>query len=310
MRTLACYSDLLCDQGKDTRVSEDNRAIRDRVAAMSVSAEFTREIYDEFAILYNDKGIQNTYELRHEFQLIDTTKYLFENMEKYVDDAYCPTFEDIIHCRTRTIGLNKLKFALKNQNNDITEIYEIYDVGGQKNERRKWLHFFDNTQAIIFVAAISAYNQTLWEDNKSNRLREALALFRNIVNLEAFKNSSVILFMNKSDIFDEKVGKFPLKDFFPEYTGAENREEIIEFFQHEFRKKMKHTIIHKANKNVNVKVGLNGNGVNGNEDGDIIRKRHIHFHVTCATDAHCVKEMFQTVRAIVLDNDLHTNGFL
>merc|ERR1712228_1054174 len=51
------------------------------------------------------------------------------------------TFTDLIHSRQRTTGVNKIKFALPDKNGAFEEIYEIFDVGGQKNERRKWMHF-------------------------------------------------------------------------------------------------------------------------------------------------------------------------
>jgi hypothetical protein len=35
----------------------------------------------------------------------------------------------------------------------------MFDVGGQRTERRKWIHYFDDTTAVMFVAAISAYDQ-------------------------------------------------------------------------------------------------------------------------------------------------------
>jgi hypothetical protein len=31
--------------------------------------------------------------------------------------------------------------------------------GGQRNERRKWIHCFENVTAVIFVAALSEYDQ-------------------------------------------------------------------------------------------------------------------------------------------------------
>jgi len=43
----------------------------------------------------------------------------------------------------------------------------VFDVGGQRSERRKWIHFFDDVNAIIFVAAISEYDQKIREDNKT-----------------------------------------------------------------------------------------------------------------------------------------------
>lgn len=48
-------------------------------------------------------------------------------------------------------------------------IFEMYDVGGQRNERKKWIHCFDSVTAIIFVAALSEYDQVLFEDASTNR---------------------------------------------------------------------------------------------------------------------------------------------
>ena len=125
--------------------------------------------------------------------------------------------------------MNKIKFALEDKEGAYEEIYEIFDVGGQKNERRKWMHFFDNTAAVIFVAALSGYNQLLWEDNRNNRMREAIGLFRGIVNLDVFKHSHIILFLNKSDLFAKKVGKYLVKEHFKDFDGKEEYEPIINF---------------------------------------------------------------------------------
>ncbi|VDM59949.1 unnamed protein product [Angiostrongylus costaricensis] len=48
--------------------------------------------------------------------------------------------------------------------------FRVYDVGGQRSERRKWIHCFDNVNAVIYVAAISEYDQVLKEDNKTKDL--------------------------------------------------------------------------------------------------------------------------------------------
>ena len=54
--------------------------------------------------------------------------------------------------------------------------FHMFDVGGQRDERRKWIQCFNDVTAIIFVAASSSYNMVLREDNTQNRLREALGL--------------------------------------------------------------------------------------------------------------------------------------
>jgi hypothetical protein len=39
-------------------------------------------------------------------------------------------------------------------------MFSVFDVGGQRSERRKWIHCFDNVDAIIFIIAISEFDQT------------------------------------------------------------------------------------------------------------------------------------------------------
>ncbi len=55
-------------------------------------------------------------------------------------------------------------------------------MGGQRNERKKWIHCFDDVTAVIFVAALSEYDQTLFEDSTTNRLLGAVELFGEICN--------------------------------------------------------------------------------------------------------------------------------
>ncbi|EJW74437.1 hypothetical protein WUBG_14655 [Wuchereria bancrofti] len=43
-------------------------------------------------------------------------------------------------------------------------VLRIFDVGGQRSERKKWIHCFEDVNAIIFIAAISQYDQVLFED--------------------------------------------------------------------------------------------------------------------------------------------------
>lgn len=73
----------------------------------------------------------------------------------------------------------------------------MFDVGGQRSERRKWIHCFENVTAVIFLCAISEYDQKLLEDEETNRLQEALTLFDGICNSKWFVNTSMILFLNK-----------------------------------------------------------------------------------------------------------------
>lgn len=83
--------------------------------------------------------------------------------------------------------------------------FSMFDVGGQRDERRKWIQCFNDVTAIIFVTACSSYNMVLREDPTQNRLRESLDLFKSIWNNRWLRTISVILFLNKQDLLAEKV---------------------------------------------------------------------------------------------------------
>src|ERR1700680_2746528 len=67
------------------------------------------------------------------------------------------------------------------------------------------IHCFENVTAIMFIASLSEYDQVLAEDRTRNRLKESLDLFEGIINLPWFSSSPIILFLNKNDIFTEKI---------------------------------------------------------------------------------------------------------
>ena len=260
MRTLAIYSDILADQGKNTRVLPENREIRDKIARMSHRVKFTQQHYEEFEKLWSDPNIKETLKFRKLYQIIDSAEYLFENMNNYWKEDYVPTDQDFFHFGQRTTGVDKIQFAIKDEEKDLQEIYEIFDTGGQKNERRFWVHFFDNTAAIIFVANLSGYNGLLWEDNRNNRMREDIGLFRGIVNLPAFKETPIILVLNKVDLFRKKIAEDPIKNYFKDYRGDNSEQDGIRFFEKKFCDQRRGEIVNKT----------------------------IYVHITCATGLLCV----------------------
>ncbi|XP_068238014.1 guanine nucleotide-binding protein G(s) subunit alpha-like [Palaemon carinicauda] len=127
---------------------------------------------------------------------------------------YTPTEQDILRCRVLTLGIFETRFQVDKVN------FHMFDVGGQRDERRKWIQCFNDVTAIIFVTACSSYNMVLREDPSQNRLRESLDLFKSIWNNRWLRTISVILFLNKQDLLAEKIkaGKSKLEDYFPDFA--------------------------------------------------------------------------------------------
>ncbi|KAG7222271.1 hypothetical protein INR49_027275 [Caranx melampygus] len=145
---------------------------------------------------------------------------------------YLPSQQDILLARKPTKGIHEYDFEIKNVP------FKMVDVGGQRSERRRWFECFDSVTSILFLVSSSEYDQVLMEDRQTNRLRESLNIFETIVNNRVFINVSIILFLNKTDLLEEKVKSVPLKDYFPDYTGPEHSLPDIQAFMVEcFRAK-------------------------------------------------------------------------
>lgn len=61
-----------------------------------------------------------------------------------------------------------------------------------------------------------------------NRMEESKALFKTIITYPWFQHSSVILFLNKKDLLEEKIMYSHLVDYFPEYDGKYQK--FMQFF--------------------------------------------------------------------------------
>merc|ERR1711933_480780 len=115
--------------------------------------------------------------------------------------------------RIPTTGMRDKTFTIKDT------VFNIYDGGGQRSERSKWIHCFDTVHGILFVSSLSCYDQMLYEENELNAMGEALELFSIVANSRYFRNSSLILFLNKADLFEEKIKIKSLTVCFSEYDG-------------------------------------------------------------------------------------------
>ena len=224
--------------------------------------------------LWKDRSIQEAFSRSREYQLYDSAKYFFDSIQRISVPDYLPNQEDILRCRVKTTGISETHFKV----GELT--YTMVDVGGQRSERRKWVHCFENVTAVIFVVAASAYDQTLIEDESVNRMIEALTLFENICSGQWFIKTSMILFLNKTDILKNKLPNSPLAEFFPDYTGDNSYEDVIAFFSAKFRE------------------------LNQNES------KHVYIHETCATDTKQIGFVMAAVNDIIIQKNLRNVGLL
>merc|ERR1719244_2298269 len=84
--------------------------------------------------------------------------------------------------------------------------------------------------AVLFVVALSEYDMTRFEDSKTNRMQEALHLFKSCVEGGFFTGKTVAVFLNKYDLFSVKIKSVPITVAFPDYpaeTQSPHDEDLV-----------------------------------------------------------------------------------
>ncbi|KAJ8984312.1 hypothetical protein NQ317_012283 [Molorchus minor] len=235
----------------------DGKMVFDVIQRMEDTEPFSEELLSAMKRLWSDSGVQECFGRSNEYQLNDSAKYFLDDLDRLGAKDYQPTEQDILR---------------------TSENYGLFDVGGQRSERKKWIHCFEDVTAIIFCVAMSEYDQVLHEDETTNRMQESLKLFDSICNNKWFTDTSIILFLNKKDLFEEKIRKSPLTICFPEYAGAQEYGEAAAYIQAQFEAKNKSTT------------------------------KEIYCHMTCATDTHNIQFVFDAVTDVIIANNLRNCG--
>merc|ERR1711991_248703 len=138
---------------------------------------------------------------------------------------------------------------------------------------------FDSVTVVIFCASLSEYDQVLREDSTTNRMKESLLLFDEIVNSPWFRKTPVVLFLNKIDLFTEKITRVPLTVCFGNYSGKNEVDEAKEYIRQRF--------------------------VELPQD----KSKSIYVHYTCAVDTRNVEVVFRVVKETLLREVLQNFAF-
>jgi len=234
--------------------------------------ELTEDLSAAMQRLWKDEGVQECFRRSNEYQIDDSAKYFFNNLQRLSQPDYIPTEQDLLRTRIKTTGITEVLFELKG----LT--FRLVDVGGQRSERKKWIHCFEGVSSILFISSLSEYDQTLREDNCTNRMQESLKLFDSICNSPWFSDVHFILFLNKKDLFAEKIHRSPLTVCFPEYKGQQNQTECINYIQWKFEQ-------------------LNRSS-----------QREIYAHHTCATDTQQVQFVLDACLDMIIAKNLKSMG--
>ncbi|GJJ75581.1 hypothetical protein EMPS_07939 [Entomortierella parvispora] len=258
-----------------TSLGFTNPAIPRKITDAKAETDMFLEMVPAIKALWNDEGIKQTFRTGGSLNLQDSAKYFLDSIDRIAEPNYIPTDDDILQARVRTLAVSEHLFNIDGVN------YRIFDVGGQKSLRKYWAPYFDDVNAIIFMCALSAYDQPCEDDERQNRLAECLSLFNSIANHKLFEMTSFILFLNKIDIFQRKLESGSLlRDHFPAYKGENDYASATDFIHEEFLGQCKDT------------------------------SKQVYVHFTHATDTKQMRVIVLAVNAIVQRLNLRSSGLL
>jgi guanine nucleotide-binding protein G(o) subunit alpha len=211
-------------------VAEEMDAM-DEDVYLKITTVWNKKIANGIKNLWEDESIRKAYARNNEFQFIENGKYYFENIDRIAEDDYRPTPFDILSTRTKTVGVIE---KIININGQLE--FKLIDVGGQRNERRKWFSLFEDVGLVIFLVSMSDFNKLCYEDDETNRMVENYNLFKETVNNKWFKETPFVILFNKMDVFKEKLKSGQkISAAFPDYDGPDEPEECIEFVKEKYK---------------------------------------------------------------------------
>ncbi|MCP9264242.1 Gnao protein [Dirofilaria immitis] len=126
----------------------DAKLVMDVVARMEDTEPFSDDLLAAMKRLWADSGF-------------------LDDLDRLGQANYQPTEQDILRTRVKTTGIVEVHFTFKNLN------FKLFDVGGQRSERKKWIHCFEDVTAIIFCVAMSEYDQVLHEDETTEKIKKS-----------------------------------------------------------------------------------------------------------------------------------------
>ncbi|TFK61722.1 P-loop containing nucleoside triphosphate hydrolase protein [Pluteus cervinus] len=161
--------------------------------------------------LCNEPSVSRAIEQnRHEIPVSPSVKWFINQILRITSTSYTMTEKDTLRVYEPTVGVPTTHLYSEKY---ILEVIEVEDSDEVRNS-----HISGFGPLILFVVALDEYDKKV---DEKNRMHEAISLFEGIVNAERPKKTTVILLLNKFDLFKEKVeAGIPLSNCFPAYTSG------------------------------------------------------------------------------------------
>ncbi|KAH9990976.1 guanine nucleotide binding protein, alpha subunit [Russula compacta] len=193
--------------------------------------------------------------------------FFLDAVDRIAAPGYQPSPADILKARIQTVGVEEYPLRMEigladgSTAKESGQLWSIIDVGGSRGLRAAWLPYFDDVNVLLFIAPVSAFDQTLTEDRSVNRLWDSFLLWRSLCVHKLLKKATFILLLNKYDILDAKLQSgIQFRQFVTSYKDRPNQtENVLHYLKGKF------SAIYQ-------------------QDSENTLNLHVHF--TCATDSN------------------------
>ncbi|KDQ53612.1 hypothetical protein JAAARDRAFT_39301 [Jaapia argillacea MUCL 33604] len=205
------------------------------------ATEVIAECREDIEALWNDEIVRSILS-RRKLKLEDSPGFFLDDVQRIASRDYEPSDNDIVRARLRTMGVQEYKMKFE-KGSEAGREWIFYDVGGSRSCRAAWFPYFDDINAIIFLAPISCFDESLSEDKLVNRLDDSLLLWKSLCSCPLLTRVQLVLFLNKYDLLEKKLnpkGKggevVQVKDYVPGYGDRSNdAPSVAKFFGRKFK---------------------------------------------------------------------------
>ncbi|CAE6421125.1 unnamed protein product [Rhizoctonia solani] len=236
---------------------------------------------DDLIALWEDEAVQNAL-AKQRPSISESPGFFMDDLARVTALGYMPSADDILRARIKTVGVQEHRVRFDRGPDKGLE-WIIYDVGGARSQRLRWAGYFQDVNAIIFLAPISPFNQTLAEDPRMNRVKDSLLLWQEICKNKVLEKVSIVLFLNKCDLLKAKLAAgVEFKKYMAAYQGPNEWDPVARFLRSKFDE------VYRANCNTS--------------------KRTLYIHLTSVVDSRTTQKIIIDVREQIMKDALAAVG--
>ncbi|KAJ7354516.1 guanine nucleotide binding protein, alpha subunit [Mycena albidolilacea] len=185
-----------------TRPVTDLRDSTNAIVAVNRAAQVLGMTVHVIEALWRHRSVEHMLRAR-KLRLDESGLFFLSEVRRIAQPDYIPSTDDMLHVRLQTVGV--IEHSMKVNTVGGNYIWRIYDVGGTRSQRPAWCSYFDDVNALIFLAPISAFDQYLEDDPLTNRIHDSVELLTSICANKLLKDAQLILLLNKVDILRKKL---------------------------------------------------------------------------------------------------------